>query len=437
MTAVSPLLTDLYELTMAAAYFKEGIDAPATFSLFTRSHPRRGFFVAAGVTEALAFLENFRFEKDDIDYLRQTGLFEAAFLSHLATLRFSGDVAAMAEGTVCFGDEPIMEVTAPIIQGQLLETYLINAVGLASMIATKAARCVHAARGRSLVDFSLRRTQGVDAGMAVARSSYLAGFDGTSNVLAGRRYGIPIAGTMAHSFVMAFEREIDAFRAYARLFPQRTILLIDTYDTLAGANSAVQVAREMERRGHALGGVRLDSGDLDDLSRRVRAILDQAGLTAVKIFASGGLDEYRIDQLLSGKAPIDAFGVGTSMGVSADAPYLDMVYKMVQFNGQPVRKLSTGKATLAGEKQIFRRLSPEGRYLEDVLALQGETMDAASPLLQPVVRAGRRLGPGPGLTEVRRSFQASFMQLPDPYKALASPPRYPVRLSRQLKEIQG
>jgi nicotinate phosphoribosyltransferase len=437
MTPASPLLTDLYELTMAAAYFKQGIDAPATFSLYARRDPQRGYFVAAGLEAILEQLEDFHFEAQDIDFLRQTGLFEEAFLSNLAKLRFGGDVWAMPEGTIFFPDEPIVEVTAPIIQSQLLETDLINAAGLASMLASKAARCVHAAQGRGLIDFSLRRAQGADAGLAVARSSYLAGFDGTSNVLAGKLYNIPLAGTMAHSFVMAFEREIDAFRAYARLFPQRTILLLDTYDTLQGARHAAQVAQEMKSQGQALAGVRLDSGDLAELSRQVRAILDQAGLNAVKIFASGGLDEYRIDQLLLQKAPIDAFGVGTRMGVSADAPYLDMVYKMVRFNGQPVRKLSAGKATLAGEKQIWRRASHDGDYLEDIIALRSEMVNEAEPLLQPVMRAGRRLGPSAKLADLRQSFQANFRQLPSEYKPLTQPPRYPARASRRLEEMQG
>ncbi|MDA8141266.1 MAG: nicotinate phosphoribosyltransferase [Desulfobacteraceae bacterium] len=436
MTPISPLLTDLYELTMAAAYFKQGIEAPATFSLYTRRHPLRGYFVAAGLEAILAFVEDLRFGTEDIDYLRNTGLFEEAFLSYLSALRFEGDIWALPEGTIFFADEPILEVTAPIIQSQILETILINAVGLATLIATKAARCVHAAQGRSLIDFSLRRTQGADAGLTVARSSYLAGFDATSNVLAGKQYGIPIAGTMAHSFVMAFEREIDAFRAYARLFPQRTLLLVDTYDTLVGARNAAQVAQEMRIQGHPLVGVRLDSGDLNALSRQVRAILDQADCKEVKIFASGGLDEYTLDQLLRQNAPIDAFGVGTSMGVSADAPYLDMVYKMVQFNGQPVRKRSFGKATLAGEKQIFRCASREGEYVEDVIALRSETMPEGYPLLQPVMRAGHRLHPPADLVELRSLFQQNFKLLAQAYKGLTNPPRYPVGLSRQLMEMQ-
>jgi nicotinate phosphoribosyltransferase len=430
------LLTDLYELTMAAGYFNEGIQAPATFSLYVRRHPRRGFFVAAGLEEILTFLEGFRFAPEDIAYLRQTALFSEAFLSYLADLRFQGDVWAMPEGSLFFADEPIIEVTAPLIQAQLLETYIINTASLSSLIATKAARCVHAAQGRGLMDFSLRRDQGADAGLAAARASYLAGFDTTSNVLAGKRFGIPISGTMAHSFIQAFDYEIDAFRSYARSFPQRTILLIDTYDTIGGVRHAVQVAREMQQRGESLQAVRLDSGDLIDLSRRVRAILDEGGFEGVRILASGGLDEFGLVALLAQKAPIDAFGVGTKMGVSADAPFLDIVYKMVQFDGRPVCKYSTGKVTLAGEKQVYRRLDPEGRYQEDLLATRQERIPAATPLLHPVMKAGRRLHPASDLNQLRQTFKANFDRLPEAYKALSAAPDFPVRISEHLRALQ-
>jgi nicotinate phosphoribosyltransferase len=436
MNPISALLTDLYELTMAAAYFNTGIDAPATFSLYARRHPLRGFFVAAGLEDILRFLEGFHFQADDIAYLRRTALFSERFLTYLAGLRFEGDVWAMPEGSLFFTNEPILEVTAPIIQAQLLETYLINAAGLASLIATKAARCVHAAQDRRLIDFSLRRTQGADAGLVAARSSYLVGFEATSNVLAGQRFGIPVAGTMAHSFVMAFDNELQAFRAYARLFPQRTILLIDTYDTIAGARNALQVALELKQRGETLHGVRLDSGDLIDLSRRVRHILDEGGFQDVKIFASGGLDEFDLAAILAQKAPIDAFGVGTKMGVSADAPYLDMVYKMVQFDGRPVCKHSTGKATLAGEKQIYRRLYPDGHYHGDVLGARQDRITGTTPLLQPVLRAGRRISPPTDLDHLRQTFKSNFARLPDAYKALANTPDFPVTLSDSLLRQQ-
>ncbi len=436
MTTTSPLLTDLYELTMAAAYFKEGIRATATFSLYARRHPRRGFFVSSGLEAILAFLEKFQFASQEIAYLRRTGLFSEDFLRHLADLRFQGDVWAMPEGSLFFADEPIIEVSAPLIQAQLLETYLINAAGFSSLIATKAARCVHAARGRGLMDFSLRRDQGADAGLIAARACYLAGFDTTSNVLAGKQFGIPLSGTMAHSFVLAFASEIDAFRAYARSFPQRTVLLIDTYDTLQGARHAVRVAGEMRQRGEALQAVRLDSGDLIDLSRRVRAILDQGGFKGVKILASGGLDEHDLAAILAHEAPIDAFGVGTKIGVSADAPFLDMVYKMVCFDGRPVCKHSPGKATLAGEKQVYRHLDPEGRYREDVIAARREPVPGATPLLQPVMRAGRRLYPPAELEQLRQAFRANFARLPDAFKALTQAPPFPVTLGPGLQAQQ-
>ena len=436
MTPPGALFTDLYELTMAAGYFEKGIDDPAVFSLYARRHPRRGFFVAAGLEAALDFLSSFRFRKEDIAYLKSLKLFSEAFLDFLRSLRFDGEVRALPEGSLFFPDEPVMEIKASMIQAQILETYLINTIGIASMLATKAARCIHAARGRSLIDFSLRRTQGADAGMMMARSAYLAGFDATSNLEAGKRYGIPVAGTMAHSFVMAFEEEIDAFRAYARLFPERTILLIDTYDTLEGARKAVQIAKELQTEGRQLVGVRLDSGDLITLSRRVRQILDQGGQQAVKIFASGGYDEYRLAKAIEARTPIDAFGVGTRAGVSADAPYMDMVYKLVRFGRRNVRKHSTGKATLAGEKQVFRFADAGGVYKEDRLGLVDECPQGASALLQPVMRKGRRLEPAPDLEDLRRKFKNNFALLPDAYKQLENAAVYPVEISRRLQQAQ-
>ncbi|MEJ2037754.1 MAG: nicotinate phosphoribosyltransferase [Desulfosarcinaceae bacterium] len=378
----------------------------------------------------------FAFSGDDLAYLERSGMFQPAFLDYLQVLKFGGDVRALAEGTLFFPGEPILEITAPLIQAQLLETYLINTLGLASMLATKAARCVHAAGGRSLIDFSLRRTQGADAGLAMARSSYLAGFDATSNVLAGKQLGIPVSGTMAHSFVMAYKSEIDAFRAYARLFPQRTILLIDTYDTLEGARKAARVAKEMQARGEQLLGVRLDSGDLVALAGEVRRILDGTGLQGVKVFASGGYDEYQLADTLARQAPIDAFGVGTKAGVSSDAPYMDMVYKLVRYDGREVRKTSSGKATLAGSKQVWRLGGQDGRLSEDILGLLEESRNEGTPLLHPVMRAGRLMRPHPSLEDIRRAFSANFKCLPDACKRLDDPVNYPVRVSRALKAAQ-
>ena len=330
------LFADLYELTMAACYFENGMFAPATFSLYIRKYgPHRSYLVSAGLEEVLDFLERFQFMPDELDFLQSTGLFSIDFLNYLERLRFTGELFAIPEGRLFFKDEPILEITAPVIEAQLIESFIINAVNLQVSIASKAARCIHAAGGKNLVDFSLRRTQGTDAGMKVARASYIAGFGGTSNVLAGKLYSIPISGTMAHSFVLSFEEEIEAFRAFARTFPDRTVLLIDTYDTVSGAKKAAAVGREMLEGGHMLKGVRLDSGDIAKLSKEVRRILDEAGLKEVIIFASGGFDEFEIEEVLSKGARVDAFGVGTKMGVSADAPYNDIAYKLVEY--QPSR----------------------------------------------------------------------------------------------------
>jgi nicotinate phosphoribosyltransferase len=431
-----PLFTDLYELTMAAGYFNRQLNDKATFSLFVRPHPQRGFFVAAGLQPVVDALARFRFRDEEIDWLERTGRFKRDFLGYLSTLRFTGDVLAMVEGEIFFPNEPVLEVTAPLIEAQILETYLINAMSVACMMATKAARCVHAAAGRPIVDFSLRRTQGSHAGMMVARSSYIAGFSSTSNVLAGKTWDIPISGTMAHSFVSAFETEIEAFEAYADLFPDSALFLIDTYDTLQGARNAAVVATRMKKRGKTLLGVRLDSGDMITLSREVRRILDEAGLPEVKIFASSGFDEFALERLIAGGARIDAFGVGTRMGVSADVPYLDMVYKMVRVGNRDVRKQSEGKATLAGKKQVFRKTAADGPFEGDVIGLRDEKMDGADTLLAPVIREGRPVGPLPTLKAIRARFADQFGRLDDSHKRFADPAPYPVALSERLVELQ-
>lgn len=431
-----PLFTDLYELTMAAGYFDRQLDATASFSLFVRSHPKRGYFVNAGLQAVVDALTRFHFSDEEIDWLAQTGRFKRDFLAHLASLRFTGDVMAMAEGEIFFADEPVLEVTAPLIEAQIIETYLINTIGVASLLATKASRCVHAAGGRPIVDFSLRRTQGIHAGMTVARSSYIAGCSGTSNVLAGKVWGIPMSGTMAHSFVTAFNSESDAFEAYAGLFPDDAVFLIDTYDTLEGAKSAAIVGQHMQQKGQALLGVRLDSGDMVVLSREVRRILDQAGLPEVKIFASSGFDEYALEHLIAKGARIDAFGVGTRMGVSADAPYLDMVYKMVRLGARQVRKVSQGKVTLAGEKQVFRLLTENNRFDSDVIGLRDDTIGGACALLAPVMEKGRRLGPMPTLEEIRSRFSENFARLDDRHKRLEDAEPYLVRVSERLAALQ-
>jgi nicotinate phosphoribosyltransferase len=429
------LLTDLYQLTMAQSYFQSGRVEPATFSLFVRDYPpNRGYLVAAGLQDVLDFLESFSFSSEAIDYLHSTRMFAAEFLDYLRGLRFTGEVWAISEGRLFFKDEPLVEITAPIIEAQIAETFVINQINLQSLIATKASRCVHAAGRRSVVDFSLRRTHGIDAGIKVARSSFIAGFDGTSNVLAGQKYGIPLAGTMAHSFVSSFEHESEAFRAFVQSFPENSILLIDTYDTVAGAHKAVEVAREMAARGRRLRGVRIDSGDLAALARAVRRIFDDAGFRDVKIVGSGGLDEYDLEEFAKGDVPYDSYGVGTRMGVSADAPWLDMAYKLVEQNGRPVLKLSTGKASWPGAKQIFRVLDSNGRFKKDVIALRAEEL-SGEPLLKKVMEDGKIQGTYPSLKQIRARFLSEFGLLGENVKALRNPETYPVEISPRLKRL--
>jgi nicotinate phosphoribosyltransferase len=422
---------------MAQSYLQSRKFESATFSLFIRKYPPdRGYFVAAGLEDVLNFLEDFTFDHGAIDYLHSNRIFADEFLDFLKTLRFTGEVWAIPEGRLFFKDEPIIEITAPIIEAQIVETFVINQINLQALIATKAARCVHAAAGRAVVDFSLRRTHGVDAGMKVARSSYLTGFSGTSNVSAGKRYGIPIVGTMAHSFVSSFEHEIDAFRSFVASFPENSTLLIDTYDTLAGARKAVQVAREMAVRGQRLRGVRIDSGDLAGLARDVRRIFDEAGLNDVKIIGSGGLDEYDLAELSKVNAPYDSYGVGTKMGVSSDAPWFDMAYKLVEHNGRPVLKLSTGKVSSPGKKQVFRFLDDQGRLQKDVIALRNERLPGAEPLLKKVMEKGQTIGPYPTLKEIRERFLDEFHGLNEHTKAIRNPTVYPVEISFQLKHLK-
>ncbi|HEV8713970.1 MAG TPA: nicotinate phosphoribosyltransferase [Candidatus Binatia bacterium] len=442
------LFTDLYELTMAASYFQHRMFAPATFSLFVRTlPPDRGFLVAAGLEEIVHFLETFAFSADDLAFLQQTGRFQADFLDYLAHLRFTGDLYALPEGRLCFAHEPLLEITAPIIEAQVIETFVLNAVHLQTLIASKAARCYSAARGRLLVDFALRRTHGIDAGLKVARASYLAGFAGTSNVLAGKLYGVPFYGTMAHSFIQSFDDEEAAFTAYAETFPEETALLIDTYDTLAGAQRAAHVGQALQQRGYRLRGVRLDSGDLLTLSQQTRKILDAAGLTDTRIYASGGLNEHEVARLVAAGTPIDVFGVGTDLGVSGDAPALDMAYKLVEYAGRPRLKLSSKKVSLLGKKQVFRIMDADGQYARDFLGLREDSPDEVAraaeisvervtPLLKKVMENGRLLHPLPLLDESRELCLTDFARLPEVYKALHAPTLYPVSLTPTLARFQ-
>jgi nicotinate phosphoribosyltransferase len=429
------LLTDLYQLTMAQGYFQSQRLAPATFSLFIRSYPsNRSYFVSAGLQDVLEFLERFKIDSSGIDYLRSRRIFTDDFLDFLRELKFTGDLWAIPEGRLFFQDEPVIEVTAPIVEAQIVETFIINQINFQSLIATKAARCVHAAGARSVVDFSLRRTHGIDAGMKVARSSYLAGFAGTSNVRAGQQYGIPIVGTMAHSFVSSFEHEIDAFRAFVTSFPHNSTLLIDTYDTLAGARKAVEVAKEMATRGQRLQGVRIDSGDLAKLAVVVRKIFNEAGLKEVKIVGSGGLDEYDLADYSAAHVPYDSYGVGTKMGVSADTPWSDIAYKLVEYDNRPVLKLSPGKVSLPGKKQAFRVCDKQGQLHKDIITLRGETIAGTEPLLKKLMTAGKITVPRPSLEEIRSVFLSEFARLPEPIKAIRNPAPYLVEQSSKLRE---
>ncbi|MEA2433787.1 MAG: nicotinate phosphoribosyltransferase [Actinomycetota bacterium] len=431
------LLTDLYELTMAASYHRHGMNGQATFDLFVRDLPRRrNFMVAAGLDQALDYLLSLRFDDESLDYLASLGFFSDDFLGYLAGFRFSGDVWAIPEGDLVFETEPLISVTAPLIEAQVVETFLLNCLTFQTMIASKAARVKLASGERTFLDFSLRRDHGADAGLKAARAAYIAGAAATSNVLAGKEFGIPVSGTMAHSYVMAFDTEIEAFRAYVSDFPERAILLIDTFDVEQGARRAVQVAEEIAIEGLKLNGVRIDSGDFDALSRSVRKILDDAGLHDVKIVLSGDLDEYRIKQLLDDQVPVDSFGVGTQMGTSADSPYLGGVYKLVwDAETGPKVKLSTGKVTLPGRKQVHRFMR-DGKYERDVMSLNKEEVDESTPILQKFMMQGERIIGPEGLDAKRDRFLESMTRLPDYAKVLGEPEkRYPVELSPDLESL--
>lgn len=434
---IGPLFTDLYELTMAAGYYASEKRALATFSIFIRGDKaNRPYYVAAGLEDLLTELADYRFTDEEISYLKGTVLFSDSFLTYLETFRFTGDVYALPEGTIFFPNEPILEVTAPLPEAQVIETLALNTLGFQTLVATKAARCVTAAAGRSLLDFSLRRTQGQDSGLRVARNTFMAGFDATSNVLAGKRYGIPISGTMAHSFVTAFDNEYDAFKTFAEIFPQNTVFLIDTYDTENGARIAAQIASEMKKKGRQLNGVRLDSGDMADLSIKVRSILDNAGHPDVNIFASSGFDEGKISAVLAAGGKIDGFGVGTKVGVSEDAPYCDIVFKLVRYDGRDVRKLSPGKVTLAGKKQVFRKVTPNGKFVEDYIGLRSEVIPNAEPIMKKVMSGGNICRPHPSLESLRTNVDNNLSFLPQTYKEVMPDAVYPVSISNNLKSLQ-
>ena len=432
------LFTDLYELTMAQAYWQAGVTAQACFSLFVRRLPtNRGYLLFAGLEDMLDALSGLRFSEEDLAHLRSIGLFDDGFLKHLVELRFTGSARAMPEGSVFFANEPVLEVTAPVIEAQIVETLLLNLFNTQTMLATKAARVVEAAKGRTVVDFVARRAQGIDAAIKLARTAYIAGFAGTSNVLASRRYGIPPVGTMAHSFITAFDSELDAFGAYADSFPNNSTFLVDTYDTTQGIRNAIAVAKAMRERGHELNAIRLDSGDLLSLSLEARSMLDAAGLPKVQVLASGGLDEFEVERLVRAGAAIDGFGVGTNVGTSADYPWLDCVYKMVEYDGKPTMKLSEDKETLVGPKQVFRQVDTEGMFAGDTIGAADEPMPPGSiPLLSEVMRDGNRLAQSPTLSELRARAARELSCLPAAHRCITAPDEYPVAVSDSLQSRQ-
>jgi len=431
----SALLTDLYQLTMLQGYFRQGMEQTAVFEFFVRKLPAgRNFLVAAGLEQALEFLENLRFTDEELQWLADNGKFDGDFVDYLDGLRFAGDVHAMPEGTVFFPDEPILRVTAPLPQAQLVETRLINLLHFQTLIASKAVRCMLADPGKLLVDFGLRRTHGAEAGLLAARATYLAGFAGSSTVLAGSEFGIPIYGTMAHSFVQAHDSETEAFEHFARANPGSVVLLIDTYDTEAAAHKVVALTPKLQAQGITVKGVRIDSGDLADHAKKVRGILDDGGLTAVTIFASGNLDEYQLHDLRAAGAPIDGFGIGTRLDTSSDVPYLDCAYKLQEYAGIPRRKRSEGKATWPGRKQVYRRYGGDGHMAGDVLTLEPDVQEGGV-LIRPVMRDGQRTAPAVSLAETRDYLATQLERLPEPLRGIEQGPGYTVQVAQALRDL--
>jgi nicotinate phosphoribosyltransferase len=431
----SVLLTDLYQLTMLQGYFDQGMEETAVFEFFVRKLPRqRNFLVAAGLEQALGFLEDLRLTGKELEWLSGPGGFRPPFVRYLEKLRFTGDVHALPEGTIFFPNEPILRVTAPLPQAQLVESRLINLIHFQTLIASKAVRSVLAAPNKLLVDFGLRRAHGAEAGLFAARASYLVGFAGSATVLAAPLFGVPIFGTMAHSFIQAHNDESIAFEHFARSLPENVILLIDTYDTEAAAEKVVRIAPKLERKGIKIKGVRLDSGDLADHAFKVRRILDDGGLRHVTIFASGGVDEYVLERLLQKNAPIDGFGIGTHMDTSADAPYLDCAYKLVEYGGKARRKRSEGKVLWPGRKQVYRSYDHEGHMSGDILSLENDRQQG-EPLIQPFMKGGKRTTPSEPLDELRKRALEQIDRLPKSRRTLEHAPEYPVTVSEAIRRL--
>jgi nicotinate phosphoribosyltransferase len=431
----SPLTTDLYELNMVQAYLDRGEENEAVFEFFVRQLPaRRGFLLAAGLEDALTYLDTLRFTADEIDWLKSTGRFRKNLIDYLADFRFTGDVHAIREGTICFPNEPLIRITAPLPMAQFVETRLINILHFQTLIASKAARMVLAAPGKILSDFGLRTAHGAEAGLFSARASYIAGFAGAANVLAGERYGIPIVGTMAHSFVQVHDDEMTAFENFARARPDGVILLIDTYNTEAGTRKVVELAPRLKADGVAIRGVRIDSGDLTAMAKKVRGILDAGGLRDVLILVSGGINEDVLQSMMAAKAPIDGFGIGVNLDASIDAPSLDCAYKLQEYAGKPRRKLSEGKVTWPGRKQVWRSYGTDGGMRGDVLSLENDAQPG-EPLLAPVMRAGKRIEPAPTLAQIRERAARELDRLPEPLRRLEPGVKYPVQISEKLSAL--
>ena len=434
-------MVDLYELTMAQGFFIYKNKNCATFDLFVRQLPKnRAYLVACGLEDILDYIKKLKFTGESLDYLRNLRLFSEGFLKYLKNFKFTGDIWAMPEGEVFFANEPVIRVSALIIQAQIIESFFLNTINLQSMIASKASRVVLAAKGRGVYDFSLRRTHGQDAGIKAARAAYIAGCRGTSNCLSGKLYNIPVVGTMAHSFVMCFKEELDSFLAYANTFPGRTILLVDTYNTKRGIENAITIGLYLKEKGYQLRGIRLDSGDIVFLSRLARRMLDDAGLKYVKIFASGNLDEFKINDLLDNGAQVDNFGVGTNMGTSIDAPSLDVIYKISEVTDEegrflPTMKLSKGKVTYPGRKQVFRIKGKNGKFIKDILGLEKEKIKG-SKLLRKVVNKGKVLYRPLALSRIREFCKNNLSAFPEELKVVRPRCKYPVIISPKLKRLR-
>lgn len=435
MTTVSPLTTDLYELNMVQAYLDRGETKEAVFEFFVRKLPeRRSFMVAAGLDDALSYLETLQFSDADIAWLKSTGRFRHNLIDYLAAFRFTGDVHAMPEGTVCFPNEPLIRITAPLPEAQIVESRIINILNFQTLIASKAARMVLAAPGKVLADFGLRTAHGAEAGLYSARASFIAGFAGAADVAAGQRYGMPIVGTMAHSFIQVHDDEMQAFENFSRARPDGIILLIDTYDTEAGARKVVELARKLAPDNIKIRGVRIDSGDLAESARTVRGILDEGGLTDVIILVSGGVDEDVIKRFAEANAPIDGYGIGVSLATSIDAPAFDCAYKLQEYAGHPKRKLSEGKQTWPGRKQVYRAYDAEGRMAGDILTLESDKQPGEAQIVQ-VMRGGKRIGATPTLEQIRDRAVHDLARLPLPMVQLQPGATYPVEIAEALRAL--